>query len=76
MRPELVEGRGFHDRICRPTRRCVRLALANPWVGQVWGEAIWIRNRGPQGSSGWEDWPGPTVPGWSVGRARLTLNQD
>jgi hypothetical protein len=30
----------------------------------------------PQARSGYEDWPGPTFPGWSVGRARLTLNQD
>jgi hypothetical protein len=28
-----------------PGRRCVRLALANPRVGQVWGKAISIRNR-------------------------------
>ena len=31
---------------------------------------------GPRAGAGWEDWPGPTFPGWSVGRARLTLNQD
>ena len=30
----------------------------------------------PQAGSGCEDWPGLTFPGWSVGRARLTLNQD
>jgi hypothetical protein len=58
------------------TRRCVRLALADLRVGQVWGEAISIRSGSPQARSGWEDWPGPAFPGWSVGRARLTLNQD
>jgi hypothetical protein len=47
-----------------------------PIEGLVSGGAKRFEARGPQASSGWEDWPGPTFPGWSVGRARLTLNQD
>jgi hypothetical protein len=45
-----------------PGRRCVRLALANPRVGQVWGEAISIRNRARKGSSGMGRLAGPNIP--------------
>ena len=41
-----------------------------------WGEASSFEADSPQAGSGCEDWPGLTFPGWSVGRARLTLNQD
>ena len=61
---------------CSLTRPCVRLALADRRVGHLWGEAIRFEAGSPQVGTGCEDWPGPTFPGWSVGRARLTLNQD
>ena len=61
---------------CGPFLRCVRLALADLRVGQ-WGEAISIPSRQPAGALRMRGLAGPQIfPGWSVGRARLTLNQD
>jgi hypothetical protein len=55
--------------------RCVRLALADRRVGQ-WGQAICIRNQQLASELDAKIGRAPTFPGWSVGRARLTLNQD
>jgi hypothetical protein len=41
----------------------------------TWDEAIFIRNR-RLANELMGGLAGPTFPGWSVGRARLTLNQD
>jgi hypothetical protein len=41
----------------------------------TWDEAIFFRNR-RLANELMGGLAGPTFPGWSVGRARLTLNQD
>jgi hypothetical protein len=66
----------FHDRPGTPTSQCVRLALANRKDWSMCGASdLSIQTSGSTGFR-MGRLAGPTFPGWSVGRARLTLNQD
>ncbi len=49
---------------------------ADPRVGQVWGKADLDSTPGRARKLRMGGLAGPAFPGWSVGRARLTLNQD
>src|SRR4249919_1430267 len=49
---------------------------ADPRVGQVWGKADLDSKPGHARKLWMGRLAGLTFPGWSVGRARLTLNQD